>query len=101
MFQIATLDGWERIARSLFYSHENGNQDESDEFSEDADLDFGVVLFFTSFICLVVFVMLPVVVAVLLENFSLASHRCACVWCMLCVSVCMTMRAARPNCIPG
>ena len=76
MFQIATLDGWERIARSLFYSNE---VEDASNFSEDATLDFGVVIFFTSFIVLVVFVMLPVVVAVLLENFSMASHRCVCV----------------------
>ena len=79
MFQIATLDGWERIARSLFYSHENDEVEDASNFSEDATLDIGVVIFFTSFICLVVFVMLPVVVAVLLENFSMASHRCVCV----------------------
>ena len=75
MFQIATLDGWERIARSLFYSNENSEVEDASNFSEDATLDFGVVIFFTSFIVLVVFVMLPVVVAVLLENFSMASHR--------------------------
>jgi uncharacterized protein YqhQ len=79
MFQIATLDGWERIARSLFYSNENSEVEDASNFSEDATLDFGVVIFFTSFIVLVVFVMLPVVVAVLLENFSMASHRCVCV----------------------
>jgi len=76
MFQITTLDGWERIARCLFYSNE---VEDASNFSEDATLDFGVVIFFTSFIVLVVFVMLPVVVAVLLENFSMASHRFVCV----------------------
>ena len=60
MFQIMTLDSWSNLARDLFPKNET--------------LDPGVVIFFTSFICLVVFTLLPVVVAVLLDNFSTASR---------------------------
>ena len=61
MFQITTLDSWSSLARDLF--------------PDDETLDPGVVIFFTSFICIVVFTLLPVVVAVLLDNFTTAARR--------------------------
>ena len=48
--QVATLDNWSILARSLF--------------KDDGTIDLDVAAFFLSFIVVVVFVLLPVVAAV-------------------------------------
>ena len=47
--------------------------DEEMEWSENVPSDFLVIVFFISFFLIVVWTMLPVVVAILLENFVQAS----------------------------
>ena len=62
MFQVATLDGWGTIARS------------------HVDPDTGIMyatsaIFFMTFLLIVAFTLLPVVVAVLLDNFTVATRN--------------------------
>jgi len=61
MFQISTLEGWNDIARNMFY--------------EDGDVHTGAALFFTSFVVIEVWMCLPVVIAVLLDKFTLATQK--------------------------
>jgi len=61
MLQVTTLDSWSSLARDLW--------------KEDGTMDAGVVVFFTSFIFVVAFTLLPVVVAVLLDAFAAESTR--------------------------
>jgi len=61
MLQVTTLDSWSSLARDLW--------------KEDGTMDAGVVVFFTSFIFVVAFTLLPVVVAVLLDAFAAENTR--------------------------
>ena len=59
--QVATFDDWGQIARV--------------HSDEDGELDFGTAVFFMSFLLIVSFTLLPVVVAVLLDNFTQATRK--------------------------
>ena len=61
MFQVATFDDWGDIARK----HEN----------HAGDMDFGTSVFFISYLLLMSFTLLPVVIAVLLDNFMQSTRK--------------------------
>jgi hypothetical protein len=57
-----TLEGWaSTLARGVFVA------------TDDSPIDAKVAIFFISFVVVVVFIMLPVVMAVLLDSFVIAT----------------------------
>mmetsp|Transcript_17917 Transcript_17917/g.27702 ORF Transcript_17917/g.27702 Transcript_17917/m.27702 type:complete len:457 (-) Transcript_17917:814-2184(-) len=70
LFQICTGDGWASdIARPVFKTDGNGI------YHEERYLDAGAAMFFISFIVIVGWTLLQVVVAVLLDNFTSAADQ--------------------------
>ena len=74
--QVATLDNWSILARSLF--------------KDDGTIDLDVAAFFLSFIVVVVFVLLPVVAAVYTDCITYTDplhpcvHAAAHEFCLVC-----------------
>lgn len=56
MFQIATFEGWSDLARDMF--------------DEGGRVDLWIAVFFCTYIVIVSWMLLPIVVALLLDNFS-------------------------------
>lgn len=56
MFQIATFEGWSDLARDMF--------------DEGGRVDLWTAVFFCTYIIIVSWMLLPIVVALLLDNFS-------------------------------
>jgi len=61
MFQVATFDSWGEIARK--------------QQNDAGDMDFGTSVFFISYLLLMSFTLLPVVIAVLLDNFMQSTRK--------------------------
>mmetsp|Transcript_13176 Transcript_13176/g.20680 ORF Transcript_13176/g.20680 Transcript_13176/m.20680 type:complete len:620 (+) Transcript_13176:3-1862(+) len=62
MFMVSTLEGWNDAARELDVIDEDG-------------IDIGAAFFFCSFIIIAAWTLIPVVIAVLLESFTLAARH--------------------------
>jgi voltage-gated sodium channel len=63
IIQISTLDNWSLVARSEPYRDDDGNMSNTSSF------------FFVSLVFVISFTLLPVVVAVLLDNFTQATRK--------------------------
>jgi len=73
MFQVATVDEWGNIARTHTEPCPDGNLGCAD--LGEGTLRLTSALYFMSFILIVSFTLLPVVVAVLLDNFTVATRK--------------------------
>jgi len=69
MFACTTMDGWQELVVMPMIPEE-----EMDD-SENVPSDWSVVAFFISFFLIVVWTMLPVVVAILIDNFTAATRE--------------------------
>ncbi|KAJ1494251.1 hypothetical protein T484DRAFT_1766485 [Baffinella frigidus] len=84
LFQVCTGDGWASdIARPIFAGYDMASEEKyrynitlaKEHNYLGPDLDGGVVLFFGTFIVVVAWTLLQVVVAVLLDNFTTAANE--------------------------
>ena len=67
MFSVTTMDGWQELVVMPMIAEQEG--------SKTVPESLLTAFFFITFVVIVVWTMLPVVVAVLLENFSKATHQ--------------------------
>ena len=91
LFQICTGDGWASdIVRPVFLSRCGENGESEEVPSEEQGMEGTTAMFFVSFVVLVAWTLLQVVVAVLLDNFTAAAdqEKQRKVFCVTCICMC-------------